>query len=171
MAEKNFSLKDIKLLADHYSRVGNPEALALFQVIQAYYPPGKNPDNRDPIDPLEVLKGLKKSGFQLEGQEENLTWLNSLREKLNRELFDIIYRQENSAELIVGADYTFTQVLENPQSRNLAPPSARKLLEYKIARGGSFITDYNHIALRQRISLLKSYCTSFLGFRTTCDDA
>ena len=66
MAEKNFSLKDIKLLADHYSRVGTPEALALFQVIQAYYPPGKNPDNRDPIDPLEVLKGLKKSGFQLE---------------------------------------------------------------------------------------------------------
>ena len=171
MAEKNFSLKDIKLLADHYSRVGTPEALALFQVIQAYYPPGKNPNNRDPIDPLEVLKGLKKSGFQLEGQEENLTWLNSLREKLNRELFDIISRQENPAELIVGPDYTFTQVLENPQSRNVAPPSARKLLEYKIARGGSFITHYKHIALRQQISLLKSYCTSFLGFRTTCDDA
>ena len=171
MEEKKFSLKDIKLLADHYSRVGTPEALALFQVIQANYPPGKNPDNRDPIDPLEVLKRFKKSGFQLEGQEENLTWLNSLREKLNRELFDIISRQESPAELIVGPDYTFTQVLEYPQSRNVTPPSARKLLEYKIARGGSFITHYNHIALQQRISLLKSYCTSFLCFRTTCDDA
>jgi hypothetical protein len=171
MAEKNLSLKDIKLLADHYSRVGTPDALALFQVIQAYYPSGKNPDNRDPIDPLEVLKGLKKSGFQLESQEENLTWLNSLREKLNRELFDTISRQENPAELIVGPDYTFTQLLENPQSKNVTPPSARKLLEYEIARGGSFISHYKHIALWQRISLLKSYCTSFLGFRTTFDDA
>jgi hypothetical protein len=148
MKEKNFSLKDIKLLADHYSRVGTPEALALFQVIQAYYPLGKNPDNRDPIDTLEVLKGLKKSGFQLKGQEENLTWLNSLREKLNRELFDIISRQENPAELIVGPDYTFTQVLENPKSWNIAPLSARKLLEYKIARGGNFITHSKHISLR-----------------------
>jgi len=171
MAEKNFSLKDIKLLADHYSRVGTPEGLALFQVIQAYYPPGKSPDNRDPVDPLEVLKGLKKSGFQLEGKEEKLRLLNSLREKLNRELFDIISRQENPAELIVGPDYTFTQVLENPQFRNVAPPSARKLLEYKIARGGSFITHYKYIALWLRISLLKSYCTSFLGFRTICYDA
>ena len=121
MAEKKFSLKDIKLLADHYSRVGSPEALALFQVIQAYYPPGKNPDNRDPIDPFEVLKGLKKSGFQLESQEENLTWLNSLREKLNRELFDIISRQENPAELIVGPDYKFTQVFENPNPGTQLP--------------------------------------------------
>ena len=171
MAEKNFSLKDIKLLADHYSRVGTPEALALFQVIQAYYPPGKSLNNRDPVDPLEVLKGLKKSGFQLESQEENLSWLNSLREKLNRELFDIISRQENPAELIVGPDYTFTQVLENPQSRKVAPRSARKLLKYKKARGESFITHYKHISLWQRISLLKSYYTSLLGFRTICNDA
>jgi hypothetical protein len=95
MSEKNFSLKDIKLLADHYPGMGTPETLALFQVIQACYPAGKNPDNRDPIDPLEVLKRLKKSGIQLEGQEENLTWLNSFREKLNRELFDIISLQES----------------------------------------------------------------------------
>ena len=124
MAEKNFNLKVIKLLGNHYSRVGTPEVLALFQVIQTHYPPGQNPDNREPIDPLEVLKGLKKSGFHLEGQEENLTWLNSLREKLNRELFDIISRQENPAELIVEPDYIFTQVFENPQSRNVVPPSA-----------------------------------------------
>jgi hypothetical protein len=147
MAEKNFSLKDIKLLTDQYSRVGTPEALALFQVIQTYYTPGQNPDIRDPIDHLEVLKELKNSSFQPEGQEENLPWLNSLREKLNRELFDIISRQENPAELIVGSDYTFTQVLENPQSRNVALPSARKFLEYENALGGSSITQYKHIAL------------------------
>ena len=52
-------------LALHYSRVGTPEALALFQVIQAYYPPGKNPNNREPIDPIKVLKGLKKFRFSV----------------------------------------------------------------------------------------------------------
>ena len=44
-------------------------------------------------------------------------------------------------------------------------------LEYKIVRGGSFITHYKHIAVWRRISFLKSYCTSFLGFQTVCDDA
>jgi len=34
MARKNFSLKDIKLLADRYSRLGDPETVALFQTIQ-----------------------------------------------------------------------------------------------------------------------------------------
>jgi formylglycine-generating enzyme required for sulfatase activity len=43
-------------------------------------------------------------------------------------------------------------------------------LEYKIARGGSFITHFKHIAAWRRIPFLKSYCTSFLGFRTVCDD-
>lgn len=43
-------------------------------------------------------------------------------------------------------------------------------LEYKIARGGSFITHFKHIAAWRRISFLRSYCTSFLGFRTVCDD-
>ena len=117
MAGKNFSLKDIKLLADQYSRVGPPETLALFETLQSFYLPGQTPDNRDPIDPLEILQGLKKSGFQPESQEDNLAWLNSLREKLNRELFDIISTQKNPAELIVGQDYTFTQVLENAQTK------------------------------------------------------
>ena len=172
MAGKIFSLKDIQLLADHYSQSGNSEAVALFQAIQSFYSPGQSPESRAPLDPLEVLKKLEKSSISIpESTEQGLTWLSSLREKLNRELFDIISRQENPAELIVGPDYTFTQVLENPQPRNIAPTSARKLLEYKIARGGSFITHYKHIALWQRISLLKKYCTSFLGFRTTCNDA
>lgn len=43
-------------------------------------------------------------------------------------------------------------------------------LEYKIARGGSFITLYKHIAHWRRLAFLKSYCTSFLGFRTVCEE-
>jgi hypothetical protein len=119
MAGKNFSLKDIKLLADNYSRVGSASALALFQTIQSFYPIGQNPENKDPIDPLEILKVLKNSGFQPESHEESLTWLNSLREKLNRELFDIISLQKNHAELIVRADFTFTQIFKNPQSKKV----------------------------------------------------
>ncbi|SVC44056.1 uncharacterized protein METZ01_LOCUS296910, partial [marine metagenome] len=112
MARKNFSLKDIQLLADHYSRLGDPEAVALFQTIQSFYAPGKNPEGRAPIDPLEILKELEKSPVSLpESQEQRLTWLNSLREKLNRELFDIISSQGNPAELILGSDYTFIQVV------------------------------------------------------------
>ncbi|MBC8288098.1 MAG: SUMF1/EgtB/PvdO family nonheme iron enzyme [Nitrospinae bacterium] len=128
MAGKIFSLKDIQLLADRYSRVGAPEAWVLFQTIHSFYPPGQNPDDREPVDPLEVLKKLKKSGFSPESQEQSLTWLNSLREKLNRELFDIISQQGNPAELIVGPEYTFTQILENPQST----PSRRKFKESEI---------------------------------------
>ncbi|MBT5471604.1 MAG: SUMF1/EgtB/PvdO family nonheme iron enzyme, partial [Nitrospina sp.] len=43
-------------------------------------------------------------------------------------------------------------------------------LTYKIARGGSFITHYKHIASWRRISFIQSYCTSFLGFRTVCEE-
>lgn len=60
MAMKNFSLKDIQLLADHYSQSGDPVAVALFQTIRTFYAPGQNPEGRAPIDPLEVLKGLEK---------------------------------------------------------------------------------------------------------------
>jgi len=126
MAGKYFSLKDIQLLADHYSQVGDPKALALFQTIQSFYPPGKNPENRAPIDAQEILKGLEKSGFHPESQEQSLAWLNSLREQLNRELFDIISRQGNPAELIVGPDYTFIQVLENPQPTSAVEPETQR---------------------------------------------
>ncbi|PIQ97354.1 MAG: hypothetical protein COV67_04730 [Nitrospinae bacterium CG11_big_fil_rev_8_21_14_0_20_56_8] len=43
-------------------------------------------------------------------------------------------------------------------------------LEYKIVRGGSFITNYKHIAPWRRLSFSRSYCTSFLGFRVVCED-
>ncbi len=125
MAEKNFSLRDIQLLADQYSQAGDPEAVALFQAVQSFYPPRQNPEGRAAIDPLEILKKLEKSGFPPENQEQGLTWLNSLREKLNRELFDIISRQGNRAELIVGPDYTFIQILENPQTKPEAAPEKK----------------------------------------------
>lgn len=43
-------------------------------------------------------------------------------------------------------------------------PPANKLT-YKLARGGSFITPFKHIAHWRRISFAMNYCTSFLGFR------
>jgi formylglycine-generating enzyme required for sulfatase activity len=51
------------------------------------------------------------------------------------------------------------------------PNGSSHTLEYKIARGGSYITHFKHIAAWRRIPFLKSYCTSFLGFRTVCEDA
>ena len=127
MAMKNFNLKNIQLLADNYSKSGDPLAVALFQTIQTFYPTGQNPENRPPIDPLEILKGLEKiSILPPENQDQGLSWLNSLREKLNRELFDIISSQGNPAELIISPDYTFIQVIENPQA---TPPSPLEATE------------------------------------------
>ena len=117
METNNFNLKDIKLLADNYSRVGTPVTLALFHTIQSFYPVGKNPENRCPIDPTEILKKLKKLGFQPKVHERAMTWLNFHREKLNRELFDVISTQGNRAELIIGSDYTFTQILKNDNTQ------------------------------------------------------
>ena len=117
-AEKIFSLKDIQLLADYYSRVGVPETWALFQTINSFYTSGQNPGDKESIDAFEVLSALEKSGLSPENQEHGLEWLNSLREKLNRELFDIISQQGNPAELIVGADYKFIQISENPQPQS-----------------------------------------------------
>ena len=48
--------------------------------------------------------------------------------------------------------------------------SATNDLIYKIVRGGSFITNYHHIAHWRRLSFLTNYCTSFLGFRTVCEE-
>ena len=112
MPRKNFSLKDIQLLADYYSQFGAPETWALFQTIHSFYTPGQNPNDREPIDTLEILKALEKSGLSPETQEQSLTWLSSLRKKLNRELFNIISQQGNPAELIIGVDYKFIQILK-----------------------------------------------------------
>ena len=292
MAGKNFSLKDIQLLADQFSQVGNKDTVALFQTILSFYSPGERPADKEPIGPQKLLETLKESGVTPDDPEQTLSWLSSLREKLNRELFDIISIQKNPAELIVGSNYTFTKVLENPQPKTETTPTARKFkdseitfnlpdelklkfeqqlerlkerqeqtnaqmqeilakekeweyvasdfgesspdqffwdesrvvefcnieesgildtlpvdhfpeneysggirdlfcnvfewvqdthdkkltngssngLEYKVAKGGSYITHFKNIASWRRISFLKSYCTSFLGFRTVCDD-
>lgn len=127
-AEKIFSLKDIQLLADYYSRVGVPETWALFQTINSFYTSGQNPGDKESIDAFEVLSALEKSGLSPENQEQGLEWLNSLREKLNRELFDIISQQGNPAELIVGADYKFIQILENPQPQSAATIPREKMI-------------------------------------------
>jgi hypothetical protein len=111
----NFSLKDIQLLADSYSRIGSPDTWALFQTIHYFYTPGQNPYEKQPTDPHKILKALEKLGLSPETEEQGLTWLNSLRKKLNRELFDIISQQGNPSELIVGLDYKFIRILENPQ--------------------------------------------------------
>jgi formylglycine-generating enzyme len=137
MAQKNFSLKDIQLLADNYSQSGNPETVALLQAIQSFYTPGQNPESKDPIDPLEVLKTLEKSSISIpENEDQRQLWLDSLREKLNRELFDIISHQGNPAELIIGPDYTFIQVVETPQPTSITPveatPQVRKFKESEI---------------------------------------
>lgn len=113
MPKKIFSLKDIQLLADHYSRVGTPETWALFQTIHSFYTPGQNPNDREPIDVFKILKALEKSGLSPETQEQSLTWLSSLRKKLNRELFNIISQQGNPTELIIGVDFKFTQILKD----------------------------------------------------------
>jgi hypothetical protein len=113
MPKKIFSLKDIQLLADYYSQFGTPETWALFQTIHSFYTPGQNPNNREPIDALEILKALEKSGLSPKTQEQRLTWLSSLRKKLNRELFNIISQQGNPAELIIGEDYKFIQILKS----------------------------------------------------------
>lgn len=152
MAGKIFSLKDIQLLADRYSRVGGPGAVALFQTVQSFYPPGKSPENRDPIDPLKILKKLEESGFAPETQEQGLVWLNSLRENLNRELFDIISSQGNPAELIIGPNYTFTQVLENPQP--IVDPSVPRI-KFKESEITFNLPDELNLEFEQQVERLK----------------
>ncbi len=137
MAPKNFSLKDIQLLADHYSQIGDPDAVILFQTIQSFYTQGQKPDSKPPLDPVEILKSLEKTSISIpEDPDQRIIWLNALREKLNRELFDIISHQGNPAELIVGPEYTFTQIIENQQSSS-APsvettPPPKKFKESEI---------------------------------------
>ena len=89
MARKNFSLKDIQLLADHYSRSGDPEAVALFQTIQSFYGPGQNPEGRAPIDPLEILIALENSPVSLKAKEILDTFDPSLAS--NNSAFSILF--------------------------------------------------------------------------------
>ena len=112
MNRKNFSLKDIQLLSDHYSQAGNPEPVALFQIIQGYYPSGQTPDSVRPV-PFETLIGkIKASGsFPTlpEQTDDQKPWLNSVREKLNSELLALMSERGNPASLSLDSDFTFIQ--------------------------------------------------------------
>ena len=62
MNRKNFSLKDIQLLSDHYSQAGNPEPVALFQIIQGFYPSGQTPESIGPVPFKILIEKIKASG-------------------------------------------------------------------------------------------------------------
>ena len=75
-------------------------------------------------------------------------------------------------EYFGGIRDLFGNVFEWVQDAHVkkSPNGSSSGLEYKIARGGSFITNFKNIAAWRRISFTKTYCTSFLGFRTVCED-
>ncbi|HIJ51327.1 MAG TPA: SUMF1/EgtB/PvdO family nonheme iron enzyme [Nitrospinae bacterium] len=112
MNRKNFSLKDIQQLSDHYSQAGIPEPVALFQIIQGYYPSGQTPDSVSPV-PFETLIGKIKASSNSpslpEQTDDQKSWLNSVREKLNSELFALMSERGNRASLSLDSDFTFIQ--------------------------------------------------------------
>lgn len=59
--------------------------------------------------------------------------------------------------------------VEDTHIRESASKSQSNMV-YKVVRGGSFITNFHHIAHWRRLAFLTNYCTSFLGFRTVCEE-
>lgn len=53
---------------------------------------------------------------------------------------------------------------------NKSPVSKRSNFEYKMVRGGSYITNYQQIAPWRRLPFANNYCTSFLGFRVVIEE-
>ena len=112
MNRKNFSLKDIQLLSDHYSQAGSAEPVALFQIVQGFYPSGHTPDSLRPIPVETLIEKIKASGNFLslpEQTDEKKPWLNSMREKLNSELLALMSERGNPASLSLDSDFTFIQ--------------------------------------------------------------
>ena len=112
MNRKNFSLKDIHLLSDHYSQAGSPEPVALFHIIQGFYPSGKAPDSVRPVPFETLIKKIKASGNlpSLPKQtDDQKSWLNSVREKLNSELLALMSERGNPASISLDSDFTFIQ--------------------------------------------------------------
>jgi sulfatase modifying factor 1 len=112
MNRKNFSLKDIQLLSDHYSQAGRPEPVALFQIIQGFYSSGQAPDSKLPIPFETLIKKIKASGNfpSLPGQtDDQKPWLSSMRKKLNSELLALMSEPGNPASLSLDSDFTFIQ--------------------------------------------------------------
>jgi formylglycine-generating enzyme len=112
MNRKNFSLKDIQLLSDHYSQAGNPEPVALFQIIQGFYPSGQTPESIGPVPFETLIEKIKASGnfpFVPEKTDDQKPWLNSVREKLNSELLALMSERGNPSSLSLDSDFTFIQ--------------------------------------------------------------
>ncbi|MFT4577443.1 MAG: hypothetical protein ACI9UO_000256, partial [Nitrospinales bacterium] len=112
MNRKNFSLKDIQLLSDHYSQAGSPEPVALFQIIQGFYPSGQAPNSKLPIPFETLIEKIKASGnfpSLPEQTDDQKPWLNSMREKLNSELLELMSERGNPASLSLDSDFTFIQ--------------------------------------------------------------
>ena len=112
MNRKNFSLKDIQLLSDHYSQAGSAEPVALFQIVQGFYPSGQTPDSVPPISVETLIEKIKASGNFLslpEQTDDKKPWLNSMREKLNSELLALMSERGNPASLSLDSDFTFIQ--------------------------------------------------------------
>jgi formylglycine-generating enzyme len=112
MNRKNFSLKDIQLLSDHYSQAGSAEPVALFQIVQGFYPSGQIPDSVGPIPVETLIEKIKASGNFLslpEQKDDQKLWLNSMREKLNSELLVLMSERGNPASLSLDSDFTFIQ--------------------------------------------------------------
>jgi len=112
MNRKNFSLKDIQLLSDHYSQAGSAEPVALFQIVQGFYPSGHTPDSVRPIPVETLIEKIKASGNFLslpEQTDDKKLWLNSMREKLNNELLALMSERGNPASLSLDSDFTFIQ--------------------------------------------------------------
>ena len=112
MNRKNFSLKDIQLLSDHYSQAGSAEPVALFQIVQGFYPSGQTPDSVRPIPVETLIEKIKASGNFIslpEQIDDQKPWLNSMREKLNSELLALMSERGNPASLSLDSDFTFIQ--------------------------------------------------------------
>ena len=112
MNRKNFSLKDIQLLSDHYSQAGSAEPVALFQIVQGFYPSGQTPDSVRPIPVETLIEKIKASGNFLslpEQTDDKKPWLNSMRKKLNSELLALMSERGNPASLSLDSDFTFIQ--------------------------------------------------------------
>lgn len=112
MNRKNFSLKDIQLLSDHYSQAGSAEPVALFQIVQGFYPSGQTPDSVRPIPVETLIEKIKASGNFIslpEQTDDQKPWLNSMREKLNSELLALMSERGNPASLSLDSDFTFIQ--------------------------------------------------------------
>lgn len=86
--------------------------MTMLQIIEGFYPPGQAPDAVGSISVEEIIRKIKDSGKFAslpDQQDQQKTWLNSLREKLNNELFALMSKQGNPASISLSSDYTLVQ--------------------------------------------------------------